>query len=58
MGNACLNGESGSCNVTGGVGYGYEGDYSPTNCPIDDYVWLLIFPAALLGYFMVRKKLG
>jgi hypothetical protein len=59
MGEACTPGNTGSsttCFVNGGVGNGFEGDYSPTNCPIDSEVWILLSATGLLGCFFVRRK--
>ncbi len=59
MGQACTAGggsSSTTCFVNGGVGNGFLGDYSPTNCPLDSEIWILLTFTGLLGYFLLKKN--
>ena len=41
-----------------GVIYGTLVSFSltPTSCPLDDYIWLLILPLGVLGFYFMRKR--
>jgi len=34
-----------------------SGNYSLQNCPIDDYVWFLIFPIGFLSFYHMRNRI-
>ena len=44
-----------SCTV-GGSGPGFLGDTVVLNCPIDDYIWLILLFFGGLGFVNVRNK--
>jgi hypothetical protein len=44
-----------SCTV-GGSGPGFLGDTTVLNCPIDDYVWLILLLFGGLGFVHIRNK--
>lgn len=59
MGAACTSDGSSSstvCFVNGGVGNGFEGDYSPYYCSLDKSTWLLVIAAGVIGYFFISKN--
>ncbi|MFI5450538.1 hypothetical protein ACHMWN_00095 [Pedobacter sp. UC225_61] len=44
-----------SCTVSG-LGAGFKGDTTILNCPIDNYVWLILLSLGGLGFMHIRKK--
>lgn len=50
-------GDYGSCYVYDGSYHaGYAGNMMGVECPIDDYIFLLMISLSPLGFFLIRKK--
>ena len=47
----------GACTIRSGIGAGFLGDTAnPKECPIDDYIWVMMILFGGLGYYVLRKN--
>ena len=47
----------GPCTIRSGIAGGFFGDtVNPQECPIDDYIWVMMILFGGLGYFALRKN--
>ena len=56
--NGCFYYTSGTtCNIEGGVANeGLLGDTSNLECPIDDYIWVMVVLIGGVGFYIIRQK--